>query len=274
MKQKDLLHDIEVRFLSSLKDEHLATADRLLFQIELAHWYYEDFVKINYKKNGANSYGLKAFAAELCEATPNISLNNDFDNVMRQFWKYKQRIPVYGCILLNKDMNKFLLVRNYTGNSWGFPKGKLNENESTLVCAVRETYEETGYDATSICNNNDYLSLGDPSNGRMMKLYIGVGVPEDTYFKPIARHEISKIEFFDMDELPKKHFNVLPFLPKLKKWITLKKIKISQQEELSKKKEKRLKRKEKEKEKEKGKQKKKQGGQFFDLARITMALDL
>ena len=45
MKQKDLLHDIEVRFLSSLKDEHLATADRLLFQIELAHWYYEDFVK-------------------------------------------------------------------------------------------------------------------------------------------------------------------------------------------------------------------------------------
>lgn len=272
MKPKDLLHDIEIRFLSSLNDKHVATADRLLFQIELAHWYYEDFVKVKYEKIGANSYGLKAFAKELCEGTPNISLDtNDIDDVMRQFWKYKRRIPVYGCILLNEDMTKFLLVRNYAGNSWGFPKGKLNENESTLTCAVRETYEETGYDATDVCNVNEYLSVGDPSNGRIMKLYIGVGVPEDTYFKPIARNEISKIEFFHIDELPKKHFNVLAFLPKLKKWITLKRIKLSQQEALIKKKEKRLKR--KDKEKEKG-QHKKQVDQFFDLAKITMALDL
>lgn len=32
------------------------------------------------------------------------------------------------------------------GNKWGIPGGKVDENETPLQAAIRETYEETGYD--------------------------------------------------------------------------------------------------------------------------------
>eukprot|EP00958_Prasinococcus_capsulatus_P030244 scaffold8004_cov417-Prasinococcus_capsulatus_cf.AAC.1 len=45
--------------------------------------------------------------------------------IYKQFTNYKHRVPTYGAILLNKGMNKALMVKGYRqGASWGFPKGK------------------------------------------------------------------------------------------------------------------------------------------------------
>ena len=50
-----------------------------------------------------------------------------------------QGIPVVGAILVNPGLDRCLLVRGW-GNqgSWGFPRGKINENEPDAACAVRE----------------------------------------------------------------------------------------------------------------------------------------
>jgi len=48
-----------------------------------------------------------------------------------------------GAILVNKKTKKIALVKMHH-NVWGFPKGKINENESPLEAAKREVYEETG----------------------------------------------------------------------------------------------------------------------------------
>ncbi len=44
-----------------------------------------------------------------------------------------------------------LLVQGYPAStSWGFPKGKLEEGEDDVDAAVREVYEETGFDSRDI----------------------------------------------------------------------------------------------------------------------------
>lgn len=49
----------------------------------------------------------------------------------------------YGMIVTDKAMNT-LIVQQY-GQSWSFPKGKLEPGETGLQCASREFREETGY---------------------------------------------------------------------------------------------------------------------------------
>lgn len=44
----------------------------------------------------------------------------------------------------SKGTTVFLILKARWGNHWSFPKGHMNKKESPLVCAIRETMEETG----------------------------------------------------------------------------------------------------------------------------------
>ena len=47
-----------------------------------------------------------------------------------------------GCILVNKDTKQVALVYRDKFNDFSFPKGHVEEGESLIECAVRETEEE------------------------------------------------------------------------------------------------------------------------------------
>ena len=53
-----------------------------------------------------------------------------------------------GSIILNKEMNKVIIVYQRLSNKWGLPKGHMSKEEieykDKLSCAIRETKEETG----------------------------------------------------------------------------------------------------------------------------------
>lgn len=49
-----------------------------------------------------------------------------------------------GALLLNPACDKVLMVKAWGIDMWGFPKGKVNEGEPLIDCAVREVEEETG----------------------------------------------------------------------------------------------------------------------------------
>lgn len=92
-------------------------------------------------------------------------------------------------ILLTPDLKHVLLVQSFFAkNSWGFPKGKINEDEDPAHCAAREVFEETGFNCEKLINPNEYLEF--TLNYQYIRLYIVFNVPNDTKFVPRTRNEV------------------------------------------------------------------------------------
>ena len=147
--------------------------------------------------------------------------------------------------MLNEKMDEVVLVKGWKkGANWSFPRGKIDQNESDLNCAVREALEETGFDlkaASLVGEEKDMKYLQVHIRGQDMKMYVFRGVPADTHFEPQTRKEISKVQWHRLAELPtikvkkqqqqqqghgeelainaNKYYMVAPFLGPLKKWI-------------------------------------------------------
>lgn len=85
--------------------------------------------------------------------------------------------------------SKVLLVRGWSAKAgWGFPKGKINKDEDDEACAIREVYEETGFDVTTLIDSAQFLEA--TIKEQRIKLFIVVGVPEDYDFEAQTRQEI------------------------------------------------------------------------------------
>ncbi|KAM0274283.1 hypothetical protein ACHAQH_007990 [Verticillium albo-atrum] len=161
-----------------------------------------------------------------------------------EFLQYKTRVPVRGAILLNEAMDSTVLVKGWKkGANWSFPRGKINKDEDDLECAIREVYEETGYDlhtAGLVPPNREVKHIEITMREQQMRLYVFRDVPMDTHFAPRTRKEISKISWYNLSELPafrkkgnnhndaaaavaaanaNKFYMVAPFLVPLKKWV-------------------------------------------------------
>lgn len=209
---------------------------RLFFQIELAHWFFLDFY-CTQDINSVYSCGIKQFALLIFEHIPFLNHHVPNLNLILDEWRsYKMSVPTYGTILLTPDMKQVLLVQSFFAkNSWSFPKGKVNENEDPVKCAIREVYEETGFDCTHLINPNNFVE-GQTSNYQYTRLYIVKNVPIDTKFCPRTRNEIKDCCWFVLDQLPTNRnddgymkdqrkiransfYMILPFISKLKHWI-------------------------------------------------------
>lgn len=134
----DILDDLSSRFIINIPEGERKDPIRLFFQIELAHWFYLDFHRT--ENSGLKSCGMKEFTKHILKHIPSYSFMLPHLDVYYDKWKeYKMSVPTYGAILLNEDMTKVLLVQSYfERTSWGFPKGKVNEDEDPVKCAVRE----------------------------------------------------------------------------------------------------------------------------------------
>ncbi|PKY51276.1 hypothetical protein RhiirA4_407311 [Rhizophagus irregularis] len=216
----EILDDLSSRFIINVPEEELASVERICFQIEQAHWFYEDFH---------------------CPLLHQWS--HEHEKAFADFMQYKIRVPVCGAIMLNDTMEKCVLVKGWSSRSgWGFPKGKINKDEPDSTCAAREVLEETGYDISPLIKEQDYVEL--TIREQRIRLYIVVGVSEDTEFCPKTRKEISKIEWHKVADLPtwiksrdrdtpyhcgggcvkygsSRFYMVVPFVSKLRNWLRM-----------------------------------------------------
>ena len=212
------LKDVATRFLTHLPPSELESADRLFFQLEQAHWFYEDFLA---DAPGAKlpHFHLRLFTQHLFARCALLKpLVGAYEELFLNFREYKGKIPVCGCVLLDPSLTKLLLVRNWAKTSWGLPKGKLNQNESKKACAAREVLEETGFDP-GLDNIEEENAIEIINNNQHSTMYVVAGVPTDYPFEPKVRKEISKVAFFPLDDLPKEQWNVDKFIPRIHRWV-------------------------------------------------------
>uniref|UniRef100_A0A1I7XZJ4 mRNA-decapping enzyme 2 n=1 Tax=Steinernema glaseri TaxID=37863 RepID=A0A1I7XZJ4_9BILA len=201
---EDALDDVSFRFINSLPDEEIDEPIRFCFQLEQAHWYYVDFYC-----DGDSELSLRDFSKQICSRSGDRRLNDygkNIDSIINQFHQYKQYVPVNGVALLDKTMTYVLLVQGMraTQDSWGFPKGKVNQDEEPVDCAAREVLEEVGYDCSGQINPKKCSQKFIKKT--CTRVYFVKDVPLEYEFKPRVRNEIKKIQWFKVCELPNSYF--------------------------------------------------------------------
>uniref|UniRef100_A0A1L8DFX5 m7GpppN-mRNA hydrolase n=1 Tax=Nyssomyia neivai TaxID=330878 RepID=A0A1L8DFX5_9DIPT len=231
---EEFLDDLASRFIINVPVEERANLIRICFQVELAHWFYLDFYCGGEDIRGV-SCTLKQFAIQIFQHVPFLRVRlPHLDEILDNWKKYKLSVPTYGAILISDDLTQVLLVQSYWAkSSWGFPKGKVNENEDPVHCAVREVFEETGFDISHLIQANDFFE--STFNDQFTRLYVVRNVPRDTVFTPRTRNEIKCCMWFPIDLLPNSKtetdtkqtvgfnansfFMIMPFMKRLKKWV-------------------------------------------------------
>ncbi|PRP76347.1 hypothetical protein PROFUN_15263 [Planoprotostelium fungivorum] len=236
----EVLEDLASRFIINLPSEELQSLERIGFHLEAAHWFYDDFYRE--RDRTLPAVNMKEFARSMFSSCPLLRpfLNQySVDEILATFTHYKTRVPVCGGIILNPEMDKVLLVKGWSSRaSWGFPKGKINQNEREVDCAVREVYEETSLDLTGMLREEDVIEI--TTREQRVCLFLVAGIDESTKFFPRTRKEISKIEWIPLNELPSNYSSIrdvptasgkslnnfwliIPFIQKIKKWVEKKK---------------------------------------------------
>lgn len=240
MQLQDWLDDLCVRFLMNGPKEDLETAERICFRVEEAQWYYEDFIRP--LDPTLPSMTLKRFCEEIFAHCPLLLPFSQDDRIKAfdAFLSYKKRVPVRGAIMLNEKMDKLVLVKGWKkGATWSFPRGKINKDEDDLDCAIREVYEETGFDlgeAGFVPEDRNVKSIELNMHEQQIRLFVFRGVPMNTHFEPRTRKEISAIEWWQLCDLPAfrkgklqaqqqpihkatNFYMVAPFLVHVRNWI-------------------------------------------------------
>lgn len=236
LPSQDVLDDLSTRFILNCPKEELASFERMLFLIEQAHWFYEDFYRE--QDDRLKSLGLKEFTSLMFSQCAALQpYQHMLDTIYKRFTAYKHRVPVCGAILLDENYEWALLVKGWKSSSgWGFPRGKINKGEPDRAAAAREVYEETGLDIGPLIQEHDKLEVTIMQQRTC--LYIVSGIPKDRTFAPVARKEISNIAWHRICDLPyqqsgdstgiaakvsgkgsQKFFMVWPFILPLKQWI-------------------------------------------------------
>lgn len=227
----EILDDLATRFVINIPKQERNDLIRVLFQLELAHWHYLDFICA--KQPALPRHNFTKFCVIIFRHIPFLNQYlPDLDSHIAQWKDYKLAVPTCGAILLDQSLNYVLLVQGFYGKSWGFPKGKINEEEPFVECATREVKEETGYDCSQQISTESFIERN--INETSVRLYIVRGVDKGFEFKPIARNEIKDIKWFEISELPSAKtdangqtipnanhfFTVCPFVQPLRKWIS------------------------------------------------------
>ena len=224
----DLLEELAARFILNCPEEELNNFERIMFLVEQAHWYYEDFVRE--EKPHLRGMKLREFAEIMFNKCASLRrYRGKVDEIYKKFTAYKFSVPTGGLIVLNPKLDKCVMVKGYkSGSSWGFPKGKINKDEPDMECAVREVLEEVGVDFTGLTREEDSIVINrvvDKESGlkQRSRLFIVPGIAEETHFATQTRKEISKIAWHPVASLVKeegkKYFFVKPFVQPLLKWI-------------------------------------------------------
>ena len=143
----EVIHEILVRLLINLPAEE-KQFPRILNNIKEACWFYGDHFCTN-EPILDNKFREK-FAKRIFEHWATLKPELPF---LKEKWEeyriYMSQIPSNGALIFDTTLNKLLFIiyhnpRERTVRKLDFPKGKVDQGEDQIECAIREIREETG----------------------------------------------------------------------------------------------------------------------------------
>lgn len=118
-----------------------------------------------------------------------------------------------GCILINKELKKIGLIYRKEYDDYTFPKGHLEENETLIECAIRETEEETKRKVKILIENPIYIEDYINSNNEKSIVYYYLALDDgNSDNDSLEVHELVWID-------PNKVYETLTFNSLKKVWI-------------------------------------------------------
>ena len=81
------------------------------------------------------------------------------------------KVKKAGCILLDLENKTIALVYRKKQNDYSFPKGHLEDGESLVACAIRETAEETKFDCEILEEEPVYIETYITPGGEDVEMY-------------------------------------------------------------------------------------------------------
>jgi 8-oxo-dGTP pyrophosphatase MutT (NUDIX family) len=172
-----------------------------------------------------NKVYIKTIISEMTIEEKNKIISNEFDTLWKELWSDNLGIQ-YRCEekVAREKFNSIKLgidsgAYEYTFQSlvdeceslwseteWGFPKGRHNNQEKDLLCALREFEEETGYSQSSvklIQNLIPFEEIFTGSNYKSYKHKYFVAYMENPELLPHSSYqktEVSKMEWKTYDD--------------------------------------------------------------------------
>lgn len=105
------------------------------------------------------------------------SVVSKFEECWNEYQDYKKMVPSYGAVIFSKGFNKILFGKALVGirgivvyqseqkieeegvSMLDFTKGKADEGESDIDCAVREINEEVGFNVRPYINEDHFIKV-------------------------------------------------------------------------------------------------------------------
>jgi 8-oxo-dGTP pyrophosphatase MutT (NUDIX family) len=174
-----------------------------------------------------NKLYIQNIISEMTVDEKNKIINCDFDTLWRELWGDNLGIQYRGeekvarekfesiKLGINSGSNAYNFknlvdecTTRWTETEWGFPKGRHNNQEKDLLCALREFEEETGYSRHSIKLVQNLIPFEEIFTGSNYKSYkhkyylatITMDNITDQSHLSYQKSEVSKMEWKTYDE--------------------------------------------------------------------------
>ena len=184
-----------------------------------------DFMRGKYNEN--NIYQIQNMINEMSSYEKQKLLNNEFDTLLKEMWNDTQIINNnYHKNEVNNSFKKFELLKSGISNGtnivtlndiisksntcwheteWEFPKGRKNNKEKDLDCALREFEEETGipFDNIDIIENVlpfEETFIGTNHKAYKHKYFLTYLENNNTDLTKFQKSEVSNLEWKTFEE--------------------------------------------------------------------------
>ena len=205
--------DMFVRFFLNMPPDAISNLSNFSTQLENAFYYFLNVHMGDHDTDLKPKIYLnltKSFFNQIPQLRKILSDNPGIDIIQKLCILHaylRDHATSCGCVCYNRELTHVLIVHHASLKSiFSFPKGKMNEGESYMQTAARETLEETGIDVSPYITDKYMFTYPRKKRSDVVMFHVK-NVPMDLSktLKSPSPLEISIVEWIPIEELGSRY---------------------------------------------------------------------